>query len=91
MYNPYANMDCAIQLYQNLSNTVACITGIPIYYFKLNPNKGSKDITFKEYALMDVEAVKQIKLIIQDGQMPSSKPEFDDWGLNFDSEWPTEI
>lgn len=91
MYNPYANMDCAIQLYQNLSNTVACITGIPIYYFKLSPNKGSKDITFKEYALMDVEAVKQIKLIIQDGQMPSSKPEFDDWGLNFDAQWPTEI
>ena len=91
IYNPYANMDCAIQLYQNLSNTVACITGIPIYYFKLSPNKGSRDITFKEYALMDVESVKQIKLIIEDGQMPSSKPEFDDWGLNFDSEWPTEI
>lgn len=91
MYNPYANMDCAISLYQNMANMVACITGIPIYYFKLSPNKGSKDITFKEYALMDVEAVKQIKLIIQDGQMPSSKPEFSDWGLDFDNEWTTEI
>ena len=79
IYNPYANMDCAISLYQNLSNTVACITGIPIYYFKLAPNTGSKDITFKEYTLMDVEAVKQIKLVIADGQMPSSKPEFADW------------
>ena len=91
IYNPYANMDCAIQLYQYLSNTVACITGIPIYYFKLSPNRGSKDITFKEYSLMDVEAVKQIKLIVQDGQMPSSKPEFSDWGLDFDSTWTTEI
>ena len=91
VYNPYANMDCAISLYQNLSNTVACITGIPIYYFKLAPNSGAKDITFKEYALMDVAAVKQIKLIVKDGQMPSSKPEFNDWGLDWQSDWETEI
>ena len=91
IYNPYANMDCAINLYQNISNTVACITGIPIYYFKLAPNTGSKDITFKEYALMDVEAVKQIKLIVQDGQMPSSKPEFDDFGFGWQTDWTTEI
>ena len=91
VYNPYANMDCAISLYQNLSNTVACIIGIPIYYFKLSPNIGSKDITFKEYALMDVSSVKQIKLIVQDGQMPSSKPEFADFGLEWQSDWETEI
>ena len=91
VYNPYANMDCAISLYQNLSNTVACIVGIPIYYFKLAPNIGSKDITFKEYALMDVAAVKQIKLIVADGQMPSSKPEFADFGLEWQSDWETEI
>jgi len=91
VYNPYANMDCAIGLYQNLSNTVACITGIPIYYFKLSPNVGSKDITFKEYTLMDVAAVKQIKLVVKDGQMPSSKPEFSDWGLDWQTDWETEI
>ena len=91
VYNPYNNMDCAISLYQNLSNTVACIVGVPIYYFKLSPNAGSKDITFKEYALMDVAAVKQIKLIVQDGQMPSSKPEFADFGLEWQSDWETEI
>ena len=91
VYNPYANMDCAISLYQNLSNTVACITGIPIYYFKLAPNTGSKDITFKEYTLMDVEAVKQIKLIIEDGQMPSSKPEVQDMGWEWQTDWITEV
>ena len=91
VYNPYANMDCAIGLYQNLSNTIACITGIPIYYFKLSPNVGSKDITFKEYTLMDVAAVKQIKLVVKDGQMPSSKPEFSDWGLDWQTDWETEI
>ena len=91
IYNPYANMDGAIQLYQNLSNSVTCIAGIPIYYFKLSPNVGSKDITFKEYALIDVESVKQIKLMVSDGMMPSSKPEFSDFGLEWQTDWTTEI
>lgn len=90
-FNPYANLDCAIMLQTQLAETVACMFGIPIYYFKLTPNSGSQDITFKEYALMDVESVKQIKLIIKDGQMPSSKPEFADFGLEWQSDWETEI
>ena len=91
LYNPYANMDSALELQQQLAENVSSIVGIPIYYFKLAPNIGSKDITFKEYTLMDVEAVKQIKLVIADGQMPSSKPEFADWGLEFQTDWETEI
>lgn len=91
MFNPYANLDCAISLQTQLAETVACMFGVPIYYFKLAPNQGSKDITFKEYALMDVEAVKQIKLIIKDGQMPSSKPEFTEFGLDWQTDWETEI
>lgn len=90
-YNPYANLDGALNLQQQLAENVSNIVGIPIYYFKLSPNVGSKDITFKEYALMDVEAVKQLKLVIADGQMPSSKPEFADWGLDFQTDWETEI
>lgn len=91
IYNPYANLEGAIQLQQQLTETVGQILGIPIYYFSVNPNVGSKDITFKEYALYHVVAVKQIKLIVPDGQMPSSKPEFAEWGLDFQTDWETEI
>lgn len=90
-YNPYSGLSSAIALQQSLSDSVACMIGIPIYYFKLKPDDGSKDITFKEYTLMNVEAVKQIKMIINDGQMPSSKPEFSDFGLDWQSDWETEI
>jgi len=90
-YNPYANLECAIALQQQLTENVACMFGIPIYYFKLSGNEGAKDLTFKEYALMNVESVKQIKLIITDGQMPSSKPEFSEFGLDWQSDWETEI
>ena len=91
VFNPYANLDSAVNLQSQLTETVSCLFGIPIYYFKLKPDAGSKDITFKEYALMNVDQVKQIKLLITDGQMPSSKPEFADFGLEFQTDWETEI
>ena len=72
LYNPYANMDCAIGLQQQMVENVACMFGIPIYYFKLSPEATSGDITFKEYTLMNVADVKQIKMIVTDNQMPSS-------------------
>ena len=91
VYNPYANLDAAVNLQTQLTETISCMFGIPIYYFKLKPDIGSKDITFKEYALMNVDSVKQIKLIITDNTMPSSKPEFTDLGLEFQTDWETEI
>ena len=91
LYNPYINLDCAITLYQNLTESISNMIGIGCYYFKLSPNTKSRDLTFKEYALMDVSAVKQIKLIINDNQMPSSKPEFNDFGLDWQSDWEVEV
>ena len=90
-YNPYANMDNAISLQQQLAESVSQLVGIPCYYIKLNPNSGSKDLTFKEYALMNVESIKQVKIVIQDNQMPSSKPEFSDWGLDWQADWEVEV
>lgn len=91
LYNPYANTDGAVALAQQLTESVSSMFGIQIYYFKLSPNVGSKDITFKEYALMDVEAVKQIQMIIADGKMPSSRPVFSEFGFDWDTDWQTEI
>lgn len=90
-YNPYANMENAVSLYQNLTDTIANFVGVPVYYFKLKPDAGAKDITFKEYTLMNVDSVKQIKIVINDNQMPSSKPNFGDWGIDWETDWETFI
>ena len=90
-WNPYSNIDCSVSLYQQLNESVASISGIPIYYFKVNGVKESADMTFKEYALKSVSSIKQIKLIVSDGQMPSSKPEFADFGLDWQTDWEVEI
>ena len=90
-WNPYSNIDCSVSLYQQLNESIAAIAGIPIYYFKVNGVKESSDMTFKEYALKSVTAVKQIKLIVNDGQMPSSKPEFAEFGLDWQTDWEVEL
>ena len=53
--DPYSGLDCALLLQQQLSDTVICMLGIQIYYFKTNPKKESKNYTFKEYTLFGTE------------------------------------
>ena len=91
LFSPYTNLDCALLLQQQLSDLVVCMFGIPIYYFRVLPDKNTADYTFKEYVLHNVVAVKQLKLMIQDGQMPSSKPVFSDWDFDWEVDWEVEL
>lgn len=91
IFSPYDNLDCAIQLQQQLADSVVCMFGIPIYYFKTTPNKTSADYTFKEYVLHNVVAVKQLKLMIKDGAMPSSNPKLTEFDFDWETDWETEI
>lgn len=90
-FDPYADQENAVSLYQQLSENVSQLVGIPSYYIKLKPNAGGKDLTFKEYALMNVDAIKIVKIIIQDNEMPSSKPEFGDFGLDWQTDWEVDV
>lgn len=91
LFQPYNNLDCALQLQQQLSDSVACMFGIPIYYFRCEPVRDTVDYTFKEYVLHNVTAVKQLKLVIKDGQMPSSNPKLTEFDFDWETDWETEI
>lgn len=91
LFQPYNNLDCALQLQEQLSDSIICIFGIPIYYFKTNPNANTLDLTFKEYNLYNVSDVKQIKLMIQDGQLPSSNYKLTEFDFDWENDWETEI
>lgn len=91
MFNPYAGLDCALQLQQQLSDSVVCMLGIPVYYFRVSPDATSADYTFKEYVMHNVTAVKQLKLMISDGTMPSSKPQFTEMDFDWEVDWDTEL
>lgn len=90
-FNFFDNISCALQLQQQMADKISCLFGIQIYYFRVLPEQDTKDIVFKEYTLHDVSAVKNIKMVIPDGQMPSSKPVFTDFDFDWETDWEVEI
>jgi hypothetical protein len=91
LFQPYNNLDCALQLQQQLADSVVCMFGIPVYYFRAEPQRDTADYTFKEYVLHNIVEVKQIKLMIKDGAMPSSNPKLTDFDFDWETDWETEI
>ena len=91
LFQPYNNLDCALQLQQQLADSVVCMFGIPVYYFRAEPKIDSIDYTFKEYVLHNIVEVKQIKLMIKDGAMPSSNPKLTEFDFDWETDWETEI
>lgn len=91
LFQPYQNLDCALQLQEQLSDSIICMFGIPVYYFRTVPDVETADYTFKEFVLHNIESVKQIKLMIPDGTMPSSNPKFTEFDFDWESDWEVEI
>lgn len=90
LFQPYSNLDCALQLQTQLADTIMCIFGFPCYYFKVKPDEESVDYTFKEYVLHSVESVKIIKLISQDGELPSSVAMMNKFDFDWNNDWEIE-
>lgn len=91
LLQPYTGLDCALELQQQMSDSVICMFGIPIYYLRVVPNQDSVDYTFKEWTLHNVVDIKQLKLMIPDGQMPSSNPKLTDFDFDWEIDWDTEL
>lgn len=91
LFQPYKNLDCALLLQQQMADSVICMFGIPVYYFRVEPRQETVDYTFKEFKMHDVVDVKQLKLMIPDGQMPSSNPKLTDFDFDWEVDWETEL
>ena len=91
LFKPYQNLDCALLLQQQLADSIVCMFGIPVYYFRVKPDADTADYTFKEYVLHNVVDVKQINIVIQDGQMPSSNPKFTALDFDWQNDWEVEV
>lgn len=87
----YANLDCALLMHQQLSDLVCCMVGIPCYYFRVLPDQDTADLTFKEYLLHNVVDMKVLKLVCQDGEMPSSKPQMTEFDFDWETDWEVEM
>ena len=91
LIDPYANLDCALLLQQQLSDGIICMLGIPCYYLRVVPDQNTQDLSFKEYVLHNIESVKTLKLMCQDGALPSSKPQMSEFEFDWENDWEVEI
>lgn len=89
--NIYSTLDCALNLQNQINDTIINFLGIAIYYFRVSPDMSSKDLTFKEFALHNVVDVKTIKLLAPDGNMPSSKPQMTEFDFDWVNDWDVEV
>lgn len=87
----YAGLDCALLMYQQMSDLICCMIGIPCYYFRVLPDQDTADLTFKEYLLHNVIDMKYLKLVCQDGAMPSSKPQMTEFDFDWETDWEVEM
>jgi hypothetical protein len=65
--------------------------GIPAYYFRVLPDADTADWTFKEYILHSIESVKYIKLMCEDGALPSSRPQMTEFDFDWENDWEVEM
>lgn len=91
LFKPYNNLDCALLMQQQMSDSIICMFGIPCYYFRVSAETESADYTFKEYVLHSVESVKNLKIMVEDGEMPSSNPQMTELDFDWENEWVVEI
>lgn len=91
LFQPFSNLDCALLLQQQMSNTIMCLFGIPIYYIRVLPQEDSADYTFKEWVLHNAVDIKQIKMIVPDGTMPSSNPKLTEFDFDWETDWEVQI
>lgn len=87
----YSNLDCALLLQQQLADTIICMLGIPAYYFRVEPIPESEDYTFKEFTLHNIVGVRQLKLMLNDGELPSSNPHLSDFEFDWEVDWDVEV
>lgn len=91
LFQPYQGLDCALLLQRQMADSIICIFGIPVYYVRIDPNENSKDYTFKEYVLHNVVDIKQMKLMLQDGRLPSSNPQLTELDFTWETDWEVEL
>ena len=87
----YDHLDCALLLQQQLSDNIICMLGIPVYYFRVEPRDNSSDFTFKEYTLHDVVSCKYLKIMVPDGEMPSSNHKMSQFDFDWETDWIVEV
>lgn len=91
LFDPYANMDNAVRIWEQSSKAINHMFGHWAYYFKTDPNDDTRNITLKSYQLHNVVEMKKIKISIPDNEFPSMRNVYSEWGFALPDEFQCHI
>ncbi len=83
IYDPY-NLSKPTSIYKEISELGANMWGHEVKYFRVEPDKRSKDVVLMEYSLYNVQAQGQVKIMVPDNEMPSQEFQYDIFGMGWE-------
>ena len=83
IYNPY-NLSKPTAIYKEISELGANMWGHPVKYFRVEPDKRSKDVVLMEYSLYNVQAQGEVKILVPDNAMPEQNFQYDIFGMGWE-------
>jgi len=60
------------------------IFGHEIVYYRVTPQQRSADVVIKEWTIHNVSQQKCLKILVPDNEFPDSKPQFNNFGIDFE-------
>ena len=83
LYNPY-NLQQPSSIYKELTELSTNIWGHTVKYFRVEPDKRSKDVILMEYSLYNVVEQGEFKIMVPDNEMPTTQFNYDIFGMGFE-------
>ena len=83
LYDPY-NLQQPANIYKELSELSTNIWGHTVKYFRVEPDKRSKDVILMEYSLYNVVEQGEFKIMVPDNEMPVAQFSYDIFGMGFE-------
>lgn len=76
-----------VQIHNDVNNFLNREYGVDVLYFKTEPDIDTVDSFLNEYSLHHVTnpGGTCIKVVVPENEIPDPKPEYDEWGINFDA------
>ena len=83
IYDPYS-LSKPTAIYEEISELSANMWGHPVQYFRVEPDKRSKDVVLMEYSLYNVKEQGNLKIMVPDNEMPTREFTYDIFGMGFE-------
>lgn len=83
LYDPY-NLNQPTKTYEQLTELSTDIWGHTVKYFRVEPDKRSKDVILMEYSLYNVVEQGELKIMVPDNEMPTAQFSYDIFGMGFE-------